>query len=100
MEGIRVCPTILLFFLIFEMFIVGQPVVSLLTLYPSLSLSLSFIHSKKRQPCFCRLSLLLVVVRRLLWSRMHRVAATTVGCEPKRHGQEKLALRRSGNLLG
>lgn len=42
------CPTILLFFLIFEMFIVGQPVVSLLTLYPSLSLSLfhSFIQKK------------------------------------------------------
>lgn len=41
------CPTILLFFLIFEMFIVGQPVVSLLTL--SLSPSLSFIHSFKKK---------------------------------------------------
>lgn len=40
------CPTILLFFSIFEMFIVGQPVVSLLTL--SLSLSL-FHHSFKKK---------------------------------------------------
>lgn len=48
------CPTILLFFSIFEMFIVGQPVVSLLTL--SLSLSLSFIIQKRDSHVFaaCR----------------------------------------------